>query len=102
MPRTETKVVVFARATFDSDKGEARNRRFFDGITGAEPDYGKVDIVRSTVTEVRAEGDVGRLLDKEVSEEILFTLDTEGATHLLRTLANGLVHALQVQPARRP
>lgn len=95
MATTTERTVVFARSTFD------RETRYFDGVKGDEPQYGQVEIVSKTIFERRADGDVGRLLEKWDTEEVLATLDAEGARHLSGTLINSIVRSLQVvDPAR--
>lgn len=96
MPTIHTTVTVFARDAHD------RDHIYFDGVDGTEDKYGVIEVVRATKTTRRAEGNVARVLDEHVREEVLATLDADGATHLMRTLAKATVNALQVKPAVRP
>lgn len=92
MSHQETKVTYFARPAGD------RREAYLSGVTGAEPDYGKVNVVRKTRTETVADGDRHRVLDFTEAEEVLLTLDTEEAVQLARSLPVALVNALQVRP----
>jgi len=96
MPTVTTTTTVTARTTHDDA------RTFFEGIDGSEETYGKVEVIRTTTTERRADGNVGRLLDKHEKVEVLATLDAEEASVLLRSLSTAIVGSLRVRGGRRP
>ena len=95
MATTTTTTRLVARATIpDRDS-------YLDGVTGAEDDYGKVDLIRVTTTIRRANGDIGRVLSKETHSEHVATLDAEAAATLSGSLAHAVVKSLQVRPGMR-
>lgn len=96
MPTVETKVTVHARPAY------SRDRLREHGVTGAEEDYGHVEVVRTKTTTRRADGDVGRVLGTPVvRDEVLATLSAADAAHLIKTLGTALVNALEVRPGFR-
>lgn len=96
MPTVETKTVVHAR------HAHSRDRLYLDGVTGAEEEYGRVEVVRTKTTTRRADGDVGRILGTPVvQDEVLATLTAAEAAHLIKTLGTALVGALEVRPGFR-
>lgn len=92
MATTEVTSRLIARA-----KVRTRDAHVY-GVTGAEDDYGKVDLIRVTTTIRRAAGDVGRVLSQETTEVHVATLDTEAAATLSGALAHAVRNALQVRP----
>ncbi len=75
--------------------------RFSAGVTGAEPGYGTVEIVRTTTTKRVADGDVRRVLSQTEDVEVLATLDAAAATHLIASLGRSLARSLAVVPPSR-
>lgn len=100
MATTETTTVVHARHVHD------RDRLFFEGVTGAEDEYGVVEIVRTTTTqrytaESVTRGGRNRIGEPVIEVEVLARLDAEAAAALIRTLGTALVGALEVRPGHR-
>lgn len=95
MPTFTTHVTYYARPVID------RSDIRFEGLTGDEEDYGRVKIVKRTVQERRASGDVGRLLDSRESEEVVIeSLTAREAQALIGGLSRAVVDALTVSKPR--
>lgn len=98
MATTETTSTVHARSVHD------RDRLFREGVTGAEEEYGVVEIVRSTTTQRYSNEATGRrsgrsrLGEATTEIEVLARLNAEEAAHLIKTLGTSLVNALEVRP----
>jgi hypothetical protein len=97
MTTTETTTAVHARHTHN------RDRLMYDGVTGTEPDYGTIEIVRTVTTIRRADGNVGRVLGTPVKrDDVLATLTANQATHLIATIGDALTNSLKVRPGYKP
>ena len=94
---TETRSRIVARPAHD------RNLAWRDGLHGDTEGYGKVDVLRITTTDTRRGNDfaIGALLNSEEVEEVLFSLDTDEAETLVKSLTVALVQSLRVHEGVR-
>lgn len=85
---TETKYLAVTAASRDEDL------HWTDGINADQPTYGEVVLLKVTTTERRADGDVGRLLDSDKTEEVVARLDARTANALAASLTQAAINSL--------
>lgn len=87
---SKTKVVTFARPVRTS-----QSKAF--GLTAESENYGRVEIIRATITtHYRSDGWENKNKPEERIEEVLLEMDAEQAAHMLGTMASAVVESLTV------